>query len=195
MQYPDVAFKFLKESLNYQENLDYQKFHIGNYTSVSLVDELIVQQNQIKNTKFPIEIITIDNYPAAQIIPYFRDSIVLTKYLDSQEKFILPLNIYLGFLNNLKELYENDVCYTDINLGNVMINPLTGKVDIIDFNGAEVYVMPVCESAYILCQMHLEEMLNKANKIIGIKETFSLNEDNPIEDAIEKTLILSQKYK
>lgn len=195
IQNPDIAFKLLKESLKYHENLDYQKFWIGNYTSVSLVDELIAQQNQIKNTKFPIGILTIDNYPVAQIIPYFRDSVVLRKYLESQEKFILPLNIYLDFLNNLKELYDNDVCYTDIHLGNILINPITGKVDIIDFNNAEVYVMPVCESAYKLCQMHLEKMLNNANKAIGIEETFSLNEGNPIEDAIEKTLILSQKYK
>ena len=195
MQNPDIAFKLLKESLNYQENLDYQKLYIGNYTSVSLVDELIVQQNQIKNTKFPIGILTIDNYPVAQVIPYFKDSVVLMKYLESQEKFLLPINIYLDFLNNLKELYDNDVCYTDIHLGNVMINPITGKVDIIDFNDAEVYVMPACDSAYKLCQIHLEKMLNNANKALGIEETFFLNADNPIEDAIEKSLILSQRYR
>jgi len=191
----DVAYKMSQELINYQQELNYRNFYYAVDVNPQMINDLQNRQFRVRNTLFPDGIVTIDGYPVAQVIPYFRDSVTLKVFLEQHDKFVLPLDAYLQVLNNLKELYDNGICYSDIHLENFLVNVKTGKVDIIDFNVEDIYIMDSDNVCYDFCAISLQDMLNNANKSIGIEDEIILNSENPIEDATEKIFVLSQKYR
>ena len=122
----------------YCENIALKLYKdIGSYKYTFHDDEVIIselqkRQKNIKLTKFPTGVITVENKVVGQEIPYFSNSINIAKLFESGKLTKRPTQYYLEILKILKELLENGILYQDIHGGNFIIDS-NGNVQVIDF--------------------------------------------------------------
>ena len=107
--------------------------------------KLIDKQNIIKDIDFPIGYFIEKRKLAGLIIKYYKDGVSLDNI--SQNGDINGLgkyyyydddnirNLFLLFeriLDTLEEMFDNGICYSDVNPGNIVLN--NNKVKVIDFD-------------------------------------------------------------
>lgn len=121
---PNIGYKLYK---------DYKTLKYNKYNDNVLLQKLLSRNYDIKMTNFPKKVLTINNIVIGQEIPFYPNSLTLKEYFE-EYKDIDALLIYQKVLLILKELFDNGIVYLDTHYKNFMINPLTGKVNVIDFD-------------------------------------------------------------
>lgn len=115
----------------------YKDINFYKYTAHSdykFISRLQQKQPNIKLTKFPNGILTIEDYVIGQEIPFYDNSETLHDHFISGNLKKRPTQVYLDILKILKELYKEGIIYTDVHRRNFMINKITEIVNIIDFD-------------------------------------------------------------
>ncbi|MGN0974039.1 MAG: hypothetical protein ACI4OT_04785 [Bacilli bacterium] len=187
----NIGYRIDEEIGNYGS---FDNFKLCHMTSEpKFIHELIKRQPNIKRTDFPTGIVTIDHYCVGEEISFYEDYISLSEYISPRkDSLVFPEKVFLNLVLNLKELNDNDIYYFDIHNNNFLIKD--EKVKIIDFDS--MYTRLEFSQHALENQSYNFSLLLKKNlKTLGINETIELSNEKPIDDAIEKILILGQKYR
>ncbi len=121
-----IAYKITEEAQNQA---------VSNELEIKFIKKLKELQPNIKLTKFPTGIVTLENRVVGQEIIYLNNYITLANYLEEHK---LTEDIINKIIEILLELYENNVLYNDIHPNNFMINPENKDVQLIDFEKSQV---------------------------------------------------------
>lgn len=197
-QNPKIGYRIYKGLMLFLE--DFQFF--GGLGDPRMIEELSVRQPNIKLTEFPTGIVSINQYPIGQEIPFYSDYQTLKEFSQSIAnvggKEVILAQAYMKLLLALKELMENEIYYSDIHSGNFLVSFKGSNVDvkIIDFDSALVSFGKFTDYQKWHYQFYLKYMLNQNNKYANIDyQIGSLSDDNPIDDAMEKVVKMEQKIK
>ncbi|MDD4110517.1 MAG: hypothetical protein PHS54_03070 [Clostridia bacterium] len=103
---------------------------------VENVKNIIDKQKNINLTKLPVGLVFVDDFCVGYILKYHKNMLNLEKYLNEYEKSINRKDIN-QIITNLKEsvneLLQNSIYQFDIGLKNILVNPKTKEVQMIDF--------------------------------------------------------------
>ena len=115
-----------------------------------MLDNLVNKQKNVSNVDFPIAYFALRKKLYGLIVKYYKDGIAcanvfeshcietLGKYYYHNEDSIHNLfMLYDELLNIVYEMFENGIYYTDLNLGNIVIND--NKLKVIDFDPRYVF--------------------------------------------------------
>lgn len=94
--------------------------------------------NHIPNNHFIklYKVYVIDNYKVAYIMNYI-DGITIYEYLQKKKLKSIPPEINLKINTLLEILHKHNIIHDDLHLNNILINPTTTDVYIIDFDHAK----------------------------------------------------------
>lgn len=120
---PKIGYRIYKEFADYNFN---------GYKDDILIEKLQIKQANIKLTKLPIGVVTLDNRIIGQIIPLFENCMTLFDFSKCSKDKINYVKLYINALNILKELYDNGILYLDIHPKNFMIDG-KNNLNLIDF--------------------------------------------------------------
>lgn len=197
-QNPQIGYRIYKGLMLFLEDFQF----IGGLSDPKMIEELIIRQPNIKLTQFPTGIVSINKYPIGQEIPFYDNYQTLKEFsrsiANTDGKEVMLTTAYKNILLSLKELMENEIYYSDIHASNFLVNCNNSNIDtkIIDFDPVFVSFGEFSDYRKKTYQSKLNYMFNENNRYAQIDykiETF--NQDNPIEDAIEKVLKMEQKIK
>jgi len=108
------------KNIGYRIDINYNNPTFSYQSQLIAINELQTLQPSIKLTQFPYGIVTKNNKPIGEIIPFYPNSINILEYFkkatDEQKIYI-----YQKLLKVLKEMYDNGVLYYDINEGNFLV--------------------------------------------------------------------------
>lgn len=194
---PNIAYKIDEGSINYQNFDNFQRCSF--VFEPRFIYELQKRQPLIKRSDFPTGIVTVDHYCIGEEIVYYNNTVTLEEFTKLEKnKFLLPTNLYLNLLESLKELSDNDIYYCDLHNENFVVfnDEKTNKetIKIIDFS-SEYVKLERFKSIVQTQKQNLQSALNKGLENLSIPEKITLNEEKPIEDAMEKVMKLGQIYR
>ena len=126
---PKTVYKISKLYENPNFNLTRDEF---------LLKDLLEKQQFVYKTEFPKGIVTCENRVVGQEIPFYKHYHDMERYFEMNAKE--KLHIKKQIIEIIKELYDNDIVYTDVHQGNFLISPILSKVRLIDFDGYITYV-------------------------------------------------------
>lgn len=182
--------------LGYRIYGDYADYHFNGNNDDKLISNLQERQNGVLLTKFPTGVVTRGGYIIGQEMPFFPNSNNLNVYLKEcsvPEIFAL----YKKVLLILKELYSNEIIYTDIHPGNFLVTP-NSKIELIDFDSSRVHfevkedkVKTMIENLYIMINYLTYRFCG--TKLILPLDKMSLDFDNIMEQLEEKEKQLIKK--
>lgn len=115
-----------------EKKLDYELMGVENPNFS--IEQLINLQDNIKLTKLTKGLVMVDGYCVGYLLHYHKDMVPLYDYIKNNEvsqetKTTLQENI----INAVKELCENKIFKLDLTTKNILVNPNTLEVQIIDF--------------------------------------------------------------
>lgn len=111
----------------------YEDFKInlsGSFSDLKLVSNLKSLQDKVSLTEFPTGIITMDHKIIGQEIPYYEDYISIARYIENNK---LTKDDLIKVINIFQELLKNNIHYNDTHTKNLLINPETRDIKLIDF--------------------------------------------------------------
>lgn len=117
----------------------YKDINFYKYTSHSdykIVSRLQQKQANVKLSKFPTGILTIEDYVIGQEIPFYENSVTLHDHFVSGNLKKRSTQFYLDILKILKELCNEGIIYKDVHRRNFVVNKATEILNIIDFDDA-----------------------------------------------------------
>ncbi len=175
---------------------NYRMYKYINYSDDALVESLQEKQPNVKLTEFPTGIITIENKVIGQLIPfydnYFEFDNVINKNSDLKSIFDYGIKVIKIF----KELQENDILYTDIHTGNILVNINTNDVKLVDFEQLHVAVNPDDNLKNIFSK-HLVHMIRGIITRLGTLKGIALEDlitiANTLDDLEDSVLETSHK--
>jgi serine/threonine protein kinase len=160
---PLIAYRIYKSFADYRFN---------GFMDDELIQKLMERKDKITFSKLPTGVVTLDGLIIGQEIPYFPFSVTLHDYFLKFNNIEI-LKIYKRVLEQLKELYNNGIIYTDIHPNNFMINLNDGNIDVIDFD----YFLIKIDSASLTdlkkMLLNFNRMINYLNNICGVDLTIS----------------------
>lgn len=164
---------------------DYADYKFSSHEDDKLISKLQEKQKNIKLTKFPTGVITIENKIIGQEIPFYHNAMTLTKLFKENLYDVFPTEIYLKVLKILKELYKNGILYCDIHSNNFLIQ--NGKIKLIDFEEKYIAIDEWYKDTEKNALTNLKEMLKVLNMLSG---TIMLDLDKTTNlDEIEECVI------
>ena len=98
------------------------------------IEKLIGLQDKIHLTKLTQGMVYIDGFCVGYLLHYHKDMTSLFDYLkgkngNSEER----LKIFQNLKNAVQELYDNNIFLEDLSSHNILINPKTCEIQLIDF--------------------------------------------------------------
>ena len=197
-QNPQIGYRIYKGLMLFLEDFEFY----GGLGDPKMIEELIVRQSNIKLTEFPTGVVSINQYPIGQEIPFYNGYQTLREFSHSissveGKETVLP-KVYIKILLSLKELIENEIYYSDVHSGNFLVNVNDFDIDtrIIDFDSGLVSFGKFANYQKEHYQYCLKYMFDQNNKYANIDyQIETLSKDNPIDDAIEKVLKMEQKLR
>lgn len=175
---------------------DYADYHFNGNSDDRLISNLQDRQSNILLTKFPTGVLTKGGYIIGQEMPFFPNSNNFNEYLKKcsiSEIF----SLYKKVLLILKELYSNEIIYTDIHPGNFLVTP-DKKLELIDFDSKYVHF----ETKDIYIKYMIENLYSMINyltyRFCGVKlilptDKMSYDFDNIMEQVETKGKELVKK--
>ncbi len=160
------------------------KYYAERFPEEKLVEQLIKRQPEIKLTKFPEGIVTVENVVLGQVIPFY-DGYINFRDFAKDTSMIELYKLYLETIKIFKELEENGIIYTDIHTANLVVNPESKDIQLIDFCDNRVYFDKYELSAMI---NNLKATLNRLNEINGLNPIENLNKTDTLDgisDAVQ----------
>lgn len=112
---------------------DINLYQYTGYYDHKIVSELQKRQKNIKLSKFPTGILTIENKIVGQEVPLYKNSKTIYDYFEEGAMKKRPTQFYLEILNILKELCNEGIIYQDAHRRNFLVDNITEIVNIIDF--------------------------------------------------------------
>lgn len=153
----------------------YEDFADYKYTSHNddrLIEKLKEKQPNIKLTQFPIGVVMICGKVIGQIIPYYHGYYqisVAVKSGVSKERFY---DYIRKIVDIFKELIDNDIYYTDIHSGNILVNLDNDDIQLIDFESFYLNIRTsrdFPEKYYYDILNSLCNLFNNLGESLGIK--------------------------
>lgn len=163
---PNIAYRIYKQ---------FAEYNFNGYSDDKLIEKLQLSQKNITKTLFPTGVVTLDRRIIGQEIPFYCNSVTILEYIKNS-KDIDPISTYIQILDILKELLENDIVYLDVHSRNFVIDLITKKINLIDF---DYYYMRF--DKYIKIQIeNYRKMINYLNEILNITNIvgYLKNEEN-----------------
>lgn len=188
---PNIAYRIYKEFADYGFN---------GQDDARLIQNLSERNTNIKLSKFPTGVVTLDGRIIGQEIPYFPNSVTLLDYIKIKYPNINPFNLYIEVLKILKEMYDNGIIYLDNHPKNFMIteDDHSYKMNIIDFESSFVK-FDDCDRLHTnnLFKNYLN-MINRLNNMLGVTDKVGEivkvdNFDNAFDQLNEKSKKLIKK--
>lgn len=182
---PNVAYRIYKSFAEYGFN--------GNRDD-KLIQQLRERESEIKLSKFPTGVVTLEGRIIGQEIPYYPNKITLHQLFEKY-KDINPSQIYKIILDILKELYDNEIVYTDNHSKNFMINPENiSDINIIDFDAVYIKFDPQSDVYKNLLFRNYFNTINFLNKMLEISHiTGELSITDNFDDAYEQINQMTKK--
>jgi len=176
---PDIAYRIYKE---------FAEYNFNGYNDDKLIQKLLERQNTILKTKFPTGVITLEGKIIGQEIPYYKNSITLLEYI-KQNMYLDIIDLYINTLEILFELYKYGIIYIDIHSKNFVINPLTQKINLIDF---DFNYVKFDDKSLIKKQLYnYKYMIDFLNNVLNISIKF--NKVDTYEQCFEQLNEMSKK--
>lgn len=144
---------------------EFNDYGFNGYKDDLLIHNLVKRSKNLKLSKVPYGVVTIDGNIIGQIIPYFYNTKTLYEY--SLKNKINP-ELLIEVLKIIKELYENGIYYYDIHPKNFVIDQ-DKKINIIDFDNFYV--------KFIKDENTLKNILNGYKNILSILSRINIHED------------------
>ena len=158
---------YTDDNIGYRIYKAFADYGFNGYNDDKLIQQLLERSSDIKLTKFPTGVVTLDGRIIGQEIPYFNNYGTLLEYIQNNTD-INPVSIYIAILNAIKEMYDNGIIYLDNHAKNFLLdfdNPNKG-IETIDFE--DLYVKFDDNSSQLRERM-LESyiyMINALNKLL-----------------------------
>lgn len=143
---------------------DFADYKYTYYCDDKFISELLSKQGNIKLTDFPTGIVSVENKVIGQEVPYYNNSCTLGKMVSRFE----PMELYLDIVNILKELCDNGIIYSDIHVGNFMVDIESLTIKLIDFETKYVTIDDKSKYLYKYMIANLKGMLTKLNEFYNI---------------------------
>lgn len=179
--------KFDDNTKAFKTHSEIQQFNyknlLGRYCEHKLVEKLIREQDKIKLCDFPIGIVTIEGLMAGQVIPFYDGFINIRDYAP-KAKMIELYQLYFAALKIFKELQENGIIYTDIHSRNLVVNPETNIIKLIDFDEGRIYFDDLSSAVDSMID-NLKNFLNIINKLNGLTPIVNLEKTNTLSEISE----------
>ena len=184
---PNVAYRIYKTFADYG---------FDNKEDAKLVSEFIKRQKDIKLSKLPTGIVTLENKIIGQEIPYFEDSISMHAFSKIMRvEDVIPTRLYIKILKIIKELYQNGIYYLDNHSKNFLV--LSGrdyKVEIIDFDSTYVKFDEISENQNKALFENLMSLINSCNDSFGLSD-FKIQGLYNFDDVLEQIMDMETKIK
>lgn len=148
-----------------------------------LISELQRRQKDIKLTRFPTGVVTVENRIIGQEIPYYQNYITLSHVNTKIKKE--PTYFYLKILEILKEMYDNGIVYSDTHGKNFMVDITNLSVKLIDFDYTYMAFDSNCKYLYKNMINNLKDMLIKLNKLYEIEFSNDFKTTQTLEEINE----------
>lgn len=120
-------------------DITFHGYHFKNAKNLKRLKKLISRQKDLKYTKLPLGIVTINNYLIGSLLHYFKEYVVLPenfKYMSIKErKEALEV-----IREKLTELQQNYIYPRDLWTLNVLIHPTTKDIELIDLDDSRTVV-------------------------------------------------------
>lgn len=159
---PNVAYRIYRA---------YADYGFNGYFDDRLIYLLQKKQPNIKCSKFPTGVVTLDGNIIGQEIPFFPNHITILELFEKY-KNIDPTKIYYAILEVLNELEHNGILYLDIHAKNFLIDPTNTNINIelIDYDYSQILFDPNIKSGRYSMFENYNYMINRLNKLSGIDE-------------------------
>lgn len=123
---------FKDSKIGYRIYKEFADYNFNGYKDDLLINKLQMKQANIKLTKLPIGVVTLDGRIIGQIISFFEDYMTLFDFSKLGKSKVNYIKLYIDALNILKELYDNGILYLDSHPRNFMIDK-SNNINLIDF--------------------------------------------------------------
>ena len=174
----------------YKDSNLYQYTYHDDY---KIVSELQKRQKDIKLSKFPTGILTIENKVVGQEVHLYDNSKTIFDYFKETNMKKRPTQFYLEILNILKELYNQGITYQDVHKKNFLIESITEIVNIIDFESSLVDFDNLrCTYDSMITNFKIY-LINKLNSILNICFDDDFKKAKTLEELEE--VLLKEDYK
>ena len=174
----------------------YKDFNLYEYVyhdDYKIVSKLQEKQENIKLSKFPTGIITVENKIIGQEIPLYDNSKTIFEYFKDGKMKKRPTQFYLEILNILKELCNNDIIYRDVHKRNFLVDNITEIINIIDFESAFLSFENLSYNYESMINNFKTYLINVLNSVCNIKFGDDFKRANTLEELEE--VILEEDYK
>lgn len=184
---PSFAFRIYKDVsyLNLGLSLSRMVIHADDL----LISRLKERQKNVILSDFPLGVVTIGNCVVGQLIYYYFNSLTVADTL-LRECDLLVTKYYIGVLEVLKEMAEQEIIYGDAHFRNFIVLPNSEVIKPIDFEPGDVLVPEVNQSRMIEIFKSSVNSMNRERNI-----DFELIKPENVSECMEELLIQDEKLK
>lgn len=118
----------------YRDFIECLNLKNGHNLEADNIAKLQLKQPDIKLTQFPTGTVSIGDVIIGEQIPFYNGYVHIDEYVRQSGDFQSVIDCGVKLIDIIKELYDNEVSYTDICSKNVMVDPVTNDVKLIDFD-------------------------------------------------------------
>lgn len=182
-----LAFRIYKDVsyLNLGSSLSWAVSHADDM----LVSKLQERQKNVFLTDFPLGVVTIGNCVVGQLIYYYFNSFTVIDTL-LKEQNLLATKYYIGILEVLKEMAEQEIIFGDAHFRNFVILPDSDVIKPIDFEPGDVLVPDNNQQRMVSV---FKSSVNDMNRKLEVD--FELSKPNSIDECMEELLIQDERLK
>lgn len=162
---------FNDSKIGYRIYKEFADYNFNGYKDDILTNKLQMKQANIKLTKLPIGVVTLDGRIIGQIISFFEDCMTLFDFSKLGKSKVNYVKLYIDALKILKELYDNGILYLDIHPKNFMIDE-KNNINLIDFQFDHIKFMETGEFDIKKFFDLFNSMLKILNRNLGIEFLF-----------------------
>lgn len=172
---------------------DFYYYKAISYRDERMISKLQEKQKDVKLTLFPTGVVTIEDYVIGQEIPYFEDNETILSLFTKKNYTKLPTYYYIEILKIIKELYKNDIVYTDIHTRNLLLCGVEKTMQLIDFDPSLVRFGEDKKYLYGSMINALRSTITKLNGLSGINFDESFYKTETLEQIDEYLLEQHEK--
>lgn len=165
---------------------DYADYKYTYYNDDTLISKLQEKQPFIKLTEFPYGVITIGNKIIGQQIPFYDGYIEIGEMINKKISIEQIINYGFKLIDIFSELLAYDIYYSDIHLGNILVNPLNDDIKLIDFEQPFVttYSLDSEKSCDKIVANRLSNLINDLGCNMGVSICGLVNSLNDLKDKL-----------
>lgn len=144
----------------------YEHCHNGRFINEKMV-KLLIRKDAVKLTDLTQGAVFVDNYCVGYLLKYHKNMVNLYDYWNKTRIRKKDRQaIYTNLEKAVEELIKNNIFMSDLTMNNIMINPQTNEVQIIDFEDCNTDVKT--DTTKFITKFLTKKMYNQLHEIGGL---------------------------